>query len=341
MNHKENKIINRQVTLQDIAREADVSISTVSRILDDRYPASKSISARKVREVAERLGYRRDVMASSLRRGDTGTIGVLVPRLTDTVMAILYEALSAAASKRGYFTMVATCGDDPEAQRDAIESFISRRVDGIVLATTRLSDDLAKNLRERGIRHSLVLRTDGISPSSVGDDFQGGYLATRHLLDLGHRRVGLIAGPAFASNAQGRKKGYLTALDEAGIAPDDSLIMDSDFSIESGEEMGYALLCRYDKPSAIFAVNDNLAIGVMAAAHRLGLKLGKEVSLVGYNDIPLVSRLPVPLSSVRIPFEFIALNALDLLFSNELTEKNILNVMPSLIPRASSSRPYE
>lgn len=169
---------------------------------------SRSPSAEKIREAAKQLGYRRDYVASSLRRGDTGTIGVLVPRLTDTVTAMFYEAVSQAAARQGYFTVVATCGNDPDTEERATQSLLDRRVDGLILSTCRTDDRLPQQLREKQINHVLALRTDGISPSAIGDDELGGYLATRHLLDLGHREIGIIAGPNFSSSTLNRQKDF-------------------------------------------------------------------------------------------------------------------------------------
>ncbi|WP_192459577.1 LacI family DNA-binding transcriptional regulator [Musicola keenii] len=331
------KLGSKPVTLQDVATAAGVSISTVSRVLDERLPPSRSKAAERVRQVAQELGYRRDIMASSLRRGGTGTLGVLVPRLSDMVMALLYEAIVRAAEKQGYFTIVATCGDDPAQEKQAVESLLDRRVDGLILATSRLGDKLPAELRQQQIPHALALRTDGISPSAIGDDEQGGYLATRHLIDLGHRDIGLIAGPNFTSGARDRRLGFQRAMREAGLTIRDEWIRESGFGIESGETEGLALLTPAHRPSAIFAINDDLAIGVMAAAHRVGLTIGQDLSLVGYNDIPLVARLPVPLSSVHIPLDHVASLALEQLLSSPGGEAAIRRVMPSLIPRGSSA----
>ena len=170
----------------------------------------------------------------------------------------------------------------------------------------------------------------------MGDDRLGGHLATRHLLDLGHRRIGLVSGPGYASSAQGRRDGYRQALGEAGVPYDETLVEGDSFSMEAGETAGRALLDRPDRPTAIFAVNDNTAIGVMAAAHALGLRVPEDLSLVGYNDIPVVSRLPVPLTTVRVPFRQIAAGALELLLDQERAPRTLV-ATPTLIPRRSTS----
>lgn len=325
-----------RVTLHDVARESGVSKSSVSRMLDERFPNSDSPKARHVREVARRLGYVRDLSAANLRRGSTGTIGVIVPRLTDTVMAMFYEAVSAAAAQQGRFAIVATTDDNPEASRKAAEALIRRGVDGLILTTAREGDDFADELRDRGVPFVFALRHNGSSAASVGDDQLGGYLATRHLIDLGHRRIGIIAGPDYATSALGRLAGYRQALAEAGIEEAADLIVPSTFSIESGETAARTLLALAKPPTAIFAVNDNTAIGSMSAIAHAGLSVPGDVSLVGYNDIPIVSRLPVPLSTVRVPFDRVAEIALQLLFDEDGVA-TIKKTTPSLIPRKSTA----
>lgn len=329
-----------RVTLLDVAEAAGVSKSSVSRILDERLPRSESKTAKRVREVAAKLGYFRDVSASSLRRGNTMTVGVIVPRLTDTVMAMLYESFSHACSRSGRFAIVATTGDEPRADRTAAQTLLQRGVDGLVMSTARIGDDFPAELAARGIPCVLALRTDGRSLSSVADDRLGGYLATRHLLDLGHQRIGLIAGPSYASSSSGRTKGYQQAMAEAGIELNPGWMVESTFGIDSGADAAETLMRCSPAPTGIFAVNDNTAIGALSALYRLGLSVPNDVSLVGYNDIPIVSRLPTPLTSVRVPFDQIASAALDLLAHGPANEQDRIRIAtPTLIPRQSTSRP--
>ncbi len=329
-----------RVTIHDVAAAAGVSKSTVSRILDERLPRSKSATAKRVRAVAAELGYVRDVAAASLRSGRTMTIGVVVPRLTDTVMAMLYEALAHACARSGQFAIVATTDDAPQADRAAAQTLLQRGVDGLVLATARDGDDFPDVLAARGVPFVLALRTDGRSLSSVADDRLGGYLATRHLLDLGHRRIGLSAGPAYASSSAGRIAGYREAMAEASVAVDPAWITGESFSIDAGVEAAGALMALPVPPTAIFAVNDNTAIGAMSGLRRLGLEIPRDVSLVGYNDIPIVSRLGTPMTTVRVPFDQIAVAALDLLTNGpEGRQDRIRVATPTLIPRRSTSSP--
>jgi LacI family transcriptional regulator len=327
------------VTILDIARATGVSKSSVSRFLDERARPSSTATAQLVRRVAAELGYVRDVSAANLRRGSTGMIGVIVPRLTDTVMAMLYEALAQAASRHQRFTIVATTDDDPDANRRAVDVLLSRGVDGLVLATTRIGDDFAATLSKQGVRFVLALRTDDLHPSSVGDDRLGGFLATRHLIDLGHTAIGLIAGPGDASNAVGRVEGYRQAMAEAGLDVRPEWISPSSFGLDGGHQAARRLMALSPRPTAIFAVNDNTAIGALSALTQLGLSVPEQISVIGYNDIPIVRHLPTPLTTVRVPFDQVAAQALALLIDGVGDRQDpIVRIAPTLIPRRSTSR---
>jgi len=331
------------VTIRDVAREAGVSTSTASRVLDERLPPSRTAAADRVRKAAADLGYVRDPLASGLRRAGTSTVGVVVPRLTDTVMAILFEEIAGAAAARGLFAVVATTGDRPEAERVAVQSLVRRRVDGIIRTTARLDAPLHLDEATSATKQVLALRSDGVLPAAVGDDQLGGYLATRKLIDLGHRRIGLVSGPEYATSAGRRRDWYVSALEESGIEVDTTVMVGDSFSMEAGERAGHDLFDRPDRPTAVFAVNDNTAIGVLAAAAARGLRVPDDVSLIGYNDIPVVGRLPVPLTTVRVPFGQIAAGALQLLL--DATDAvapdgggapRTLTYPPTLIPRRST-----
>lgn len=331
----------RPVTLKDVAAAAGVSVSTVSRVLDERLPTSKSPTAERVRAVAAELGYRRHAAAAALRRGDTGTVGVLVPRLSDTVMALLFEAIYAEAAARGMFAVVSVCGDDRAEEGTAVEALLARGVDGLILAATRLDDDLPSRLRARSTPHVLALRTDGTSSSSVCDDELGGYLATRHLLDLGHTRLAVLPGPDFTSTALARLAGFNRALREAGVEVPAACIRHSGFGFHAGVQETALLLRDVPETTAVFAANDTLAMGVVAAARDLGRTVPEELSVVGYNDIPLACQLTVPLTTVRVPFDVVAVGALDLLQAqthNTAPSTAMRTASPTLMPRSSAIR---
>jgi len=165
-------------------------------------------------------------------------------------------------------------------------------------------------------------------------------LAVRHLIDLGHRDIAVVTGPSFTSSAVGRLAGARRALAEAGITPPEKWLLAAGYGIENGFSAGEALLGENtsQRPTAVFAANDNIAMGITAAAHRFGVTVGQDLALVGYNDTPLSARLPTPLSSVRVPLDQIASTAIDLII-NPGKEPHIRKSMPTLIPRESSGSP--
>lgn len=336
---KRKRLNIKRVTILDVAEQAGVSKSTVSRVLDERLPRSDSEMAKRVRKAAADLGYIRDVSAANLRRGQTGMIGVIVPRLSDSVMAIFYRVLQEAAATQGYFTIVATTDDNPEVARYAANTLIARGVDGLILATACIDDVLNPELKSRDVPYVLALRTDNKSHSAVGDDELGGYFATRYLIDLDHEKIALIAGPSYASNALQRRKGYEKALHEAEIRINPAYIINSSFSYEAGEDAAKKLMALDQPPTAILAVNDKTAIGALSTLTQLGYSVPEDISLLGYNDPPILSKLPVPLTSIHVPYEQIAKEALNLLLNEADNDQPIIKkIMPSLVPRKSTRK---
>ena len=301
--------------------------------------ASRSAAAAHVRKVAEELGYRRNSFASSLRRGETRTLGVLVPRLSDTVMALMFEELERAASDRGYFAMVATSGDDPDDERRAAETLLDRNVDGLILATARLDDELPKRLRERRVAHALVLRTDGVSPPRS---------ATTKWAVTWRSAISSILGTATSRWSPARPlppPGWPASPARAGrwrrqaSRPRKSGCIAAGYGIENGFAPGKPCWAAAAPPQRRFRRQRQPRHG----HHRRRPPLpepswDEDLALVGYNDIPLSSRLATPLTSVRVPLDQIAGNAIDLIV-NPGKEPQIRKSMPTLIPRESSGSP--
>jgi LacI family transcriptional regulator len=289
--------------MREVADRVGVNKSTVSRVLSGKDPVVASPeTAEAIRAAARELGYFVDPWAASLRTQRTQTIGVLLPRLTDTVLAMIFEAIDEVATRAGYQVLVASTGDDAEEQRRRVQLLEGRRVDGLVITTARMGDEkYLDELHARGVRFVLANRAVGAHPVVRGDDHGGGLQATRHLLANGHGRIGIIAGAPYAATSADRTQGYREALAEAGIDPDPRLVVESGPHVHDGVEGARRLLSVDPPPTAMFAVNDQIAVGAMAAIKDAGLQVGAEVAVVGYNDTPLSSRLPIPLSSVHHP----------------------------------------
>ena len=330
----------RAPTLKEIAERAGVHVSTASRVLRQSEPVDGwSASAKRVREVAEEMGYRRNQWAASLRTRKTATLGVVMPRLTDGVVATTYQGIEERATEAGYSVLLSSPPDSLEAQRRAIALLVGRQVDGLLLSSVHLPGrDFIDSLALGSLPVMAVTRhADAGLPYVVGDDIRGGALAARHLLDRGHRDVAIIAGPNHASTARDRRDGFVAALEEAGVALPAQRIVASRFDVAGGVEAARHLLDRPDRPRAIFTVSDSIAIGVLGIARDLGLSIPRDLALVGYNDIPVAAQLPVPLSTVRSPAHKIGETAvsklLDLTAGSEVRSERI---PVEFVARASS-----
>lgn len=327
----------KRPTILDVAALSGVSKSTVSRILNQGAAPGYGDSERKVREAAEALGYRRDVSAANLRLGKTGTVGVVLTYLTDVVRAMFFDEVVKACRAKGHFAIAAGVENDSGSDRVAVDLLLRQGVDALILTTTNTGDPIPAELAARDIPYVLALRSIAGSPSAVGDDELGGYLATRHLIELGHRSIALISGPVGTSTVGGRIIGYRRAMKEAGHEIRPEHIVPASFGAPAGGEAATRLMSLRHRPTAIFAVNDTTAIGAMSALMRLGFRVPEDVSLVGYSDIPIVQHLPVPLTTIQVPYGKIAADAVEMLFAQEHDAAQVRVSQPRLVVRSSTA----
>lgn len=303
-------------TLRTIAESAGVDVSTVSRVLngppEEVARAASRETADAIREWAVRLDYRPNPHATSLRTARSNLIGVLVPRLSDVVLASIYEGIEDAAARRGLATFVMNSHDRPAEQRARTDLALTRRVDGLVLGDAHSDAMFVDEIAARKVPFVLVSRHAGNHPSVTCDDYRGGRLVAEHFLQLGHKRAGVIAGEPFASTGLDRTAGFVDRYREAGF---DVPAVHSAFDTVGGHKAADHLLRQRSRPTAIFAVNDFAAIGALGAVREAGLRSGEDIAVAGFNDIPLAAELPLPLTSVRSPMHEMGARALELLVS--------------------------
>lgn len=328
------------MTLATIADAVGVHVSTVSRVL--RHPGPHTATGAKIVQMASDLGYTPDPAASALRTRNTRLLGVLLPRITDFVPARTYEGIDEAAYEAGYTTVIAQGGDDPVQRLERVRSLLKLRVDGLVVTDARLADDqVLQEISRRQVPCVLALRRVRGRLSASVDDHVGGALAARHLTELGHRRIGVVAGPQNLSTGKERLQGFIQELAESGLHLDDSKVVPSGFDVGSGLEAARQLLAADHPPTAIFAANDEAAIGVMGALHERGMQPGADVSVIGYNDVPYAARLPIPLTSVSSPTFKVGHVASSLLLRtlNGETKIRSRRLKPHLVVRESTAPP--
>lgn len=328
-----------RTTLAEIARRAGVHQSTVSRALSSSSTGVGAERTRRIRAIAEELGYAPNPAAAALRTGRSRLIGVLVPDLTDLVLASIYGGVDAGAHEAGLSTFVSDTRDDPRLRRQKLLEFQSRRVEGIVLGDARLDgDELVATLQRQGVPFVLVNRRLAGHPSVTTDDIAGGALAAAHLLERGHRELAVIAGPSYASTCAERTHGFVQQCRRAGIDVPEHRVLDSGADADAGYRAAASILERSPEVTAIFAINDFAAIGAMGAIRDSGRRPGTDVAVVGFNDVPLARHLPVPLTSVRSSmFEMGRMGAA--LLVDLLEERGVESIVlePELLVRASSS----
>lgn len=306
----------------------------------DEPPFGWTEAALRVRRIADELGYRPNLSAASLRTRQTMTIGVVMPRLADSVAAVTCQGIEQAARKAGYQMLLASPPDEMAPQIDSINLLLDRQVDGLILSNLHIpADGALEAVAHRGTPVLLISRhAESSLPSVTIDNRRGGYLATEHLTQLGHRRIGLLSATSHTSAGNDRRRGYLDALSDAGIEPDHEIIIEGELDVMAGVEAGRRLLELPDPPTAIFATNDEAALGVLGIARDLRIAVPDQLSVVGFNDIPLVAQLPVPLTTIRTPSALMGTTAvarlLDLL-AKKPVQSEVLPV--ELVTRSSTS----
>jgi LacI family transcriptional regulator len=337
------------VTLKDVARAAGIHYSTASRALD---PTKRNLvnaaTAARVQEVAESLGYRQHLVARSLRQGRTNTIGIVVPDLDNPSWAPVLHGLTGVLDESGYLVLVSETLDDPTRYRRILEKLAAWRVDAIISAASRLSD--AHYLREfsrHGVPLLLMIRTLPTHEFvNINDNsMHGGSVAAEHLVQLGHEVRAERRGPADVQLCRDRSRGFCDEAERLGARVLDFRHNAEATTHEEGRQLMNRLLdSGGDVPTAVFAHNDLMAVGAMDALRERGLRCPEDMSIIGYNDAPLVDHLSPPLSTIRLPA--MALGALAGESVIKLIERAELppasaSVTPQLMARGSTATPRQ
>ncbi|SFX25890.1 MULTISPECIES: LacI family DNA-binding transcriptional regulator [unclassified Pseudomonas] len=274
-------------TIKDVAALAGISYTTVSHVVNKTRPVSKEVRL-KVEEAIARLDYVPSAVARSLKAKTTATIGLLVPNSLNPYFAELARGIEDYCERNGYCVILCNSDDNPDKQRSYLRVLLEKRIDGLIVASAGGDVGLAEGLAS--VRTPMVIvdrGLDGLEADLVRIDHESGaYLATRHLLELGHRDIAFIGGPADTSVAQMRQAGYCRALEEAGIELATGRMLDSDFTSTGGYRAAASLL-EHQPPSAIFAANDMIGIGVLRAAAERNVRVPSELSVIGFDDIQM------------------------------------------------------
>lgn len=291
-----------RTTLKDVARAVGVNVSTVSRALDpdSGHPVSPPL-ARKIHAASQRLNYQPNAAASALRTLRSRTVGVIVPDIADPAYPPIIRGIEDALGRHGYVAILANTDGDLRRQQRIIEAMRARAVDGLILATVA-RDDPAMRLVD-GLPIVTVVRAadDARISSVVHDEEDGMSRILTHLVSCGHRQIAAIAGPQTLSTGFRRFRAFEQQRKALGLGrTKPNVIFATAFNEAEGERCAEALIARGTPFSAIVCANDRLAVGAIAALRRHGLTCPDDVSVTGYNDMPLADRLSPALTTVRV-----------------------------------------
>lgn len=288
-------------SIKDVARLAGVSTATVSRTLAEPDKVSES-TRKKVHAAIQRSGYVRNELARSFRMQSTQTILVLVPDIGNPFYSLIIQGFEEVAQKHGYRLLLGDTQNNSERESEYLQSVMQRQVDGVISLIHTLPSILEF---KDGKPVPLVMVCEhqcDAAVSSIGiDNIAAAVLATRHLLDLGHRRIAFINGPAHTPLSKDRLRGYREALKAAGLTYDKNLVVRGDFSLLSGERAAEALLDTKIKFSAVFAANDAMGIGAIKVLRARKLKVPEDISVMGFDDIEFAQYVEPPLSTIHQP----------------------------------------
>ncbi|MDF2664611.1 MAG: transcriptional regulator [Microbacterium sp.] len=329
------------VKIKDVAAHAGVSVGTVSNVLNGRDTVSPGVVER-VRASIDALGYVRNDAARQLRAGRSRAIALIVLDVGNPFFAAVARGAEARAAADGYVVLLGSSGADADQERLYLDQFREQRVAGVLLTPADADGDVVEHLAAAGIPVVLVdEQTPGEDACTVSvDDVEGGYLAVAHLLAQGRRRIAFVAGPLTTRQVADRLAGARRAVTEVADAALEIIETDA-MTVLAGRAAGEGLRERSDRPDAVFAANDLLAVGVLQALTMLGdIRVPDDIALVGYDDIDFAAATVVPLTSVRQPAEALGSTAVDLLLRQldggvDSAERRV-RFRPELVVRASS-----
>lgn len=328
--------------MRDVAEQAGVSVTTVSHVINNSRPVSPETRLR-VEQALQVLGYQPNVLARSLRRGKTNTIGVILPDNANPYFAEVVRGIEDASFSQGYSVILCNSDNDLAKERLYTNVLIEKQVDGIIFVAAGLSDENIQNLSSRGVPAILVDRqVPGVQLDSVvADNLGGGIMATRHLLDLGHTSIACIAGPQGVPSSQERVAGFHQAVEAADLEVNPDQVVEGDFQYQGGYEAAQRLSQAGSAPTAIFACNDLMAIGAYRYAHENQLRIPQDISIIGFDDVHLASYTNPPLTTVRQSKAKMGSRAADLLIeriANRRLSPRQEIIPVQLVVRASTAR---
>ncbi len=302
--------------IHDVARRANVSIATVSRVLNSADHKVSSETAEKVRQAIKDLDYRPNALARALQMKKTMTIGVIIPDISNHYYAEIVRGIQSVADREGYNIILQNTERKPDQIVKSIYLLREKIVDGIIFSGGTINGyeplSALKELRDRVV---VIGRHDVNFPAIMVDNIAGATLAVEHLVAVGHREIGFISWSENSTTAMDRLSGYRSALAQNSCHFEPSLIRQGKLTPESGYEQAKVLLAQRKKPTAIFAGNDLMAFGVIFAAIEMGMRVPEDLAVIGFDNIPLSSFFVPSLSTIEVPMFTLGSDSMETLVS--------------------------
>lgn len=330
----------RPITLNDVAREAEVSTMTVSRVVNNKGEISDK-TRQRVQDVIDRLGYRPSHIARGLATNRTGTLGLVVPDNANPFFSELARAAENVAYAAGYNVFLCNTGEDRERELHLLHSLEQKRVDGLLLCSPRLTDSRLKQALKR--HAAVVLFNRRLTGAGFGlvlvDDRMGGQMATEHLFHTGHRAIGYLAGPPTSYSGKQRLAGYRLAFKAQGIATRQDWVKPCPPTIDGGRKAALDLLTVQPQLTSLVCYNDLVAVGALQACAHLGRGVPNDLAIVGFDDIPLAALVTPPLTTCAVPLDEIGRVGMEILLQLIRGEEPIPDpviIRPEMVVRASA-----
>ncbi len=328
-------------TIEQIAKAAGVSTATVSRVINNPETV-KAAKREAVLKVIEQNDYIHDGMAKSLAGGKTRTIGLVIPTITNSIYAAFTHSIQRIAQKSGYSVILVVSDFDEDKEKQLIRRLVERRVDGIILTGGEHDPAVFRALERHSIPCVFTWRSseDNIHPSVSFDNYEAGLLAMEKLFSLGHRRIGLICGRTDVNDrAEKRWRSYVDALAKHDVEFDPELVFERDFEFIEGHTAMVRMIDNPEPPTAIFAANDIQAIGAISACRDKGLTVPQDISIIGFDDLPIAQFCHPKLTTIHVPASdmghLAATRLFQLINGETLSDTDILPV--KLVERESTA----
>ncbi|MFO7882017.1 MAG: LacI family DNA-binding transcriptional regulator [Kosmotogaceae bacterium] len=295
------KQTSQKLTIADIARMANVSKATVSYVINNKKGVSLDVR-KKIKQIIKESNYKPNTMARALAGKRTNSVGLIIPDISDMFYANIIRGVEKASGKFGYFLNLFTTHADPEKEHEVFDFFTSSMADGVIVMTYFVGKEVTKKLKQRKIPCVFLdFPYDNYIYSVSVDNFEGGYKATNYLISLGHKKIAFILGPEAARDSKARYHGYLRALEEHNIHFDKDFVLKGDFLTKSGYKAAKRLLETQKIPTALFAANDQMALGAMSAFKKEGYRIPEDISIIGFDNTEASSFSRPALTTIMQP----------------------------------------